>query len=93
MLAPNIQLTQAILNDDGERIRALLQEGVVRANDNSAFSLSPLLRAALYGKPNALKTLLEFGADKKTKDKQGRTALDLAHRHNHQEIVEILLHP
>jgi ankyrin repeat protein len=69
-----------------------VEEGEVDVNDKGFFSLPPLLRAALYGKLDALKILLEFGADKNIRDSQGRTALELAKKYNHSEIVEILLH-
>ena len=38
----------------------------------------------------ALDTLLECGADRAARDKQGRTALELAQKYNHPRIIEIL---
>ena len=90
MTSPNIQLVNAIFADDSSKIRLLLELGI-DVNDGGFFNIPPLLRAALYGKSKALQTLIEWGADKNIKDTQGRTALELAKKYNHPEIVEILL--
>ena len=91
MTAPSIQLVKAIFEDDAFKIKSLLEQGSVNANDCSFFNLPPLLRAALYGKAKALKVLIDHGADKNIKNKQGQTALTLAQKYNHPEIVQILL--
>lgn len=91
MTTPSIQLVSAILTDNSSKIKSLLDLGVVHVNDSLFSDLSPLLRAALYGKPEALRALIECGADRNAKDKQGRTALELAKKYNHQKIIEILL--
>lgn len=90
MTSPNIQLVSAIFSNDSSKIRLLLDQGI-DVNDCGFFNISPLIRAALYGKSEALQTLIECGADKNIKDKQGRTALELAKKYNHPRIVEILL--
>ena len=91
MTAPSVQLISAILADDSSKIKSLLERGVVNVNDRLFSELPPLLRAALYGKPRALKALLDCGADRNITDKRGLTALQLAQKYNHPEIVEILL--
>lgn len=91
MTSPNLQLVRAILSDDSYRIRELVTQGNVNVNDKGFFNFPPLLRAAVYGKSEALKALIDVGADKNAKDERGRTALELAKKYNHSEIVEILL--
>ena len=90
MTSPNIQLVSAILANDPSKIRLLLDQGI-DLNDCGFFNIPPLIRAVLYGKSKALQALIEGGANKNIKDKQGRTALELAKKYNHPEIVEILL--
>lgn len=90
MTTPSIQLVSAIFANDSHRIKSLLGQGL-NVNDRSLYGIPPLIRAVLYDKPEALRTLIEFGADKNAKDDQGRTALELAQKYNHFQIVEILL--
>jgi len=90
MTSLNVQLVSAIFANDSDLIKSLLDQGM-DVNDNGIFTIPPLLRAALYGKSKALKTLIECGADKAIKDKQGHTAIELARKHNHQKIIDILL--
>jgi hypothetical protein len=49
--------------------------------------------AAVYGKSEVVKVLLEYGADQSTKNNKGSTALDLAERCKKHEVVKILKHP
>lgn len=90
MISPNIQLVSAIFANDSSKIRLLLDQGI-NLNDCGFFNIPPLIRAVLYGKSKALQALIDCGADKNIKDQQGRTALELAKKYNHPEIVEILL--
>jgi len=89
MTASNIQLVSAIFANDASKIKVLREQGV-DVNECGFFNIPPLLRAAVYGKQEALIALLECGADKAARDKQGRTALDLAQKYNHPSIIEIL---
>ncbi len=53
--------------------------------------LTALAYAALLGRTHVLKLLLSCdGIDVNTRDKQGQTPMDLAVRHGHNDIVEIL---
>ena len=90
MTTLRIQLVSAIFANDPSKIRSLLEQGI-DVNDRGFFNIPPLIRAALYGKSEALQTLIDCGADKNIKDQQGRTALELAKKYNHPRIVEILL--
>ncbi|MBY0292753.1 MAG: ankyrin repeat domain-containing protein [Alphaproteobacteria bacterium] len=89
MTASNIQLVSAIFANDASKIKVLRAQGV-DVNEYGFFNISPLLRAAMYGKPEALIALLECGADRAARDNQGRTALELAQKYNHPRIIEIL---
>ena len=57
--------------------KALLQAGCdINAADSNG--RTPLMYAARYCRPTAVRLLLEHGANAKAKDKSGKTALDLA---------------
>ncbi len=51
---------------------------------------TPLMMAALYGTPSAVKLLLEAGADSSLKNVQGLTAIDFANRDNRTESAQII---
>ena len=51
---------------------------------------TPLMMAALYGTPAAVKLLLEAGADPSLKNMQGLTAIDFAQRDNRLDSAEII---
>ncbi len=51
---------------------------------------TPLMMAAHYGTPGAVKLLLEEGADPLQKNALGLTAIDFAHRANRAESAEII---
>ncbi len=51
---------------------------------------TPLMMAAHYGTPSAVKLLLEAGADPMLKNQLGLTALDFAHRANQLDSAAIL---
>lgn len=51
---------------------------------------TPLMMAAHYGTPSAVKVLLEAGADPMLKNQLGLTALDFAHRANQLDSAGIL---
>ena len=89
MITTSIQLVSAILTNDYSKIKSLGEQGV-DVNECGFFNIPPILRAAVYGKSEALMALLECGADRTARDKQGRTALELAQKYNHPRIVEIL---
>ncbi len=51
---------------------------------------TPLMMAAHYGTPAAVKLLLEAGADPLLKNAQGLSAIDFAQRANRQDAAEII---
>ena len=51
---------------------------------------TPLMMAAMYGTPSAVKLLLEAGADPLLKNDLGLTAIDFAQRANRQESADII---
>lgn len=51
---------------------------------------TPLMMAAHYGTPSAVKLLLEAGADPMLKNEQGLSALDFAQRANRPDSAEII---
>ena len=65
--------------------------------DNSAYidaespnRTTPLMMAAMYGTPQAVKLLLKEGADPSLKNQQGLTALQFAQRGNRPDSVEAI---
>lgn len=51
---------------------------------------TPLMMAAMYGTPSAVKLLLEAGADPLLKNDLGLTAIDFAQRASRQESADII---
>lgn len=51
---------------------------------------TPLMMAAHYGSPAAVKLLLEAGADPKLKNQLGLSAIDFAHRANRQDAAALI---
>lgn len=51
---------------------------------------TPLMMAAHYGTPSAVKLLLEAGADPMLKNMQGLSAIDFAQRNNRADSAEII---
>jgi ankyrin repeat protein len=51
---------------------------------------TPLMMAAQYGSPQAVKLLLEAGADPLVKNELGMTAIDFARRANRKDAAELI---
>jgi uncharacterized protein len=71
-------------------IMALLLENHAYIDASSPNGSTPLMMAALYGTPSAVKLLLEAGADPDLKNIQGLTAIDFAQRDNRHDSAEII---
>lgn len=55
--------------------------------------LTLLMWAAAYGHESSVRLLLAQGADRKLKDRRGKTAADMAREANHQSVVSLLEQP
>jgi uncharacterized protein len=71
-------------------IMYLLLENHAYIDASSPNESTPLMMAALYGTPSAVKLLLESGADPTIKNSVGMTAIDFAHRDKRTESAEII---
>lgn len=71
-------------------IMNLLLEHHAYIDASSPNQTTPLMMAALYGTPSAVKLLLEAGADPTIKNSLGLTALDFALRDKRVESAEII---
>ena len=82
-------LHYAATNGHLEVMNLLLEENayIDAASPNGS---TPLMMAALYGTPSAVKLLLEAGADPMLKNIQGLSAIDFANRGNRKESADII---
>lgn len=71
-------------------IMVLLLENHAYIDASSPNDSTPLMMAALYGSPSAVKLLLEAGADPSIKNRLGLTAIDFANRDKRTEAAEII---
>jgi len=85
----NIEMISAIFEDQPSKIKSLVDQGF-DVNMRSHIVMPPLHRAAMYGKVNALKMLLELGADRNLQDVDHHTALYFATKYKHSSIEKIL---
>jgi ankyrin repeat protein len=84
----NVRLLAAAAAGDVPTLRKLLQQG---ADANFGIDYTPLMQAADHGKLPVIPILLEAGADINARSKGGDTALSLAVRKRHSDIVSLLL--
>lgn len=54
---------------------------------------TPLLRAVMYEAANAVEVLVKRRADRTVKNREGKTALDIARARGYQDIVRLLTRP
>ena len=72
----------------GQALSSANQNMVINATDSNG--RTPLMYAARYNQPTAVRLLLEHGAIIKARDKSGMTALELAKSSGNQEIIKLL---
>jgi ankyrin repeat protein len=82
-------LHYAATNGHVDVMRLLLDESAY-IDASSPNATTPLMMAAHYGTPSAVKLLLESGADPMLKNDQGLTAFDFANRANRRDVADII---
>ena len=90
-MAGNTPLHNAAYKGDVAEITALLEKPDVKIDAVEKRGLTPLMLAAGHGHADAVKLLLEKGADPKLKSKDGATALHKASEAGNLTVVELLL--
>jgi ankyrin repeat protein len=90
-------LSEAHSEAQSDRALRLIGEALLQAecdvNAADSDGRTPLMYAALYNRPTAVRLLLKGGANIKAKDKGGMTALDLAEQFGNKEIIIRLREP
>lgn len=71
-------------------IMALLLEHHAFIDAESPNKTTPLMMAAHYGSPEAVKLLLDAGADTAMRNELGLTAIDFAHGANRKEVAQMI---
>lgn len=71
-------------------VMSLLLDNYAYIDASSPNGTTPLMMAAFYGTPSAVKLLLEAGADPLIKNDLGLSAIDFAHRNARQESADII---
>lgn len=71
-------------------IMALLLEHHAFIDAQSPNKTTPLMMAAHYGSPQAVKLLLDAGADVSMRNELGLSAIDFAHRANRKDAAEMI---
>ena len=71
-------------------VMTLLLDNHAYIDASSPNNTTPLMMAAFYGTPSAVKLLLEAGADPLIKNDQGLSAIDFAHKNSRMDSAEII---
>ncbi len=89
--APEIDLHSAVLTDNIEAVKLHIAAGSNLDEKDPFGGSSPLITAALFGKTDMARTLIEAGADLNFQNNDGSTALLTAVFFCRPEIVKLLL--
>ncbi|MFQ5954741.1 MAG: ankyrin repeat domain-containing protein [Kiloniellales bacterium] len=83
-------LTRGIRSGDGDAVRRALIRGY---NPSKRYTqdITPLMLAGIGGQPEIAAMLLDYGANIRTRDKLGNTALIYAAGTGHVEVLKVLL--
>ena len=84
-----LMLTADLYYGEPALVKMLLDKGA-NTNEVDRKGLTPLMYAAMNGHVDTVRQLLKHGALPETKNKDGKTALDLAVEKDHPEIAEIV---
>ena len=82
---------EAVKNDDSAAIRSAVENDSSMKESIGPGGQTPLLHAILTGKMNAVKTLLDLGADASATERDGYDVFHAAGFQGRAEILEVLL--
>jgi len=89
--APDVDIHTAVVTENLEALKQHIAAGT-NINEKDPFGgSSPLISAAVFGKPEMAKVLIEAGADVNFQNNDGSTALHTAAFFCRPEIVKLLL--
>ncbi len=71
-------------------IAKMIDEGKLSVNTKDGDGWTPLISAAVFGNSDAVRYLLERGADPELKDNKGMTAFDHARKRARTEVINII---
>lgn len=89
--APDVDIHTAVLTDNLDALKQHIQAGTNINEKDPYGGSSPLISAAVFGKPGAAKILIDAGADVNFQNNDGSTALHTAAFFCRPEIVKMLL--
>ena len=89
-LSESDTLIEAIIKDDLPNVSLMLDHPTCDVNACDEKGRTPLMLATARGYKDAVKLLLERGADPSLKNTNGETALELAKQKEYKEIVNLL---
>lgn len=89
--APSVDIHTAVVTDNREAIKQHIAAGSNINEKDPYGGSSPLISAAVFGKPEIAKLLIDAGADIDFQNNEGSTALHSAAFFCRPEIVKLLL--